>query len=132
MALSIAAVVTDLIFGTKISSSAKSLGIELKIIRSMDKLDDRLSSAADSFVLIDLNADGVDVIEAIRRCKAATHRPRTIAYVSHVQTELIERARQAGADEVMARSAFVARLPAVLSTSVEPSGAHRTSQEEQR
>jgi hypothetical protein len=38
----------------------------------------------------------------------------SIGFVSHVQTELIDAARQAGVDEVLARSAFTMRLPEIL------------------
>jgi hypothetical protein len=41
----------------------------------------------------------------------------TVGYVSHVQTELIEAARQAGVEEVMARSFFAERLPDILARS---------------
>jgi hypothetical protein len=41
---------------------------------------------------------------------------RTVGYASHVQTEVIDAARQAGVDEVMARSAFTARLPEILAS----------------
>ena len=93
------ALVTDLIFATKIISTAKSLGVEIKTVRSLEKLDERLATGVDRLALIDLNADGVDVVAAIDSCHRAAHRPRIIAYVSHIQADLIEAARQAGADE---------------------------------
>jgi hypothetical protein len=37
-----------------------------------------------------------------------------VGYASHIQTDVIEAARLAGVDEVMARSAFTARLPEIL------------------
>ena len=37
-----------------------------------------------------------------------------MGFVSHVDTQLILLARQAGVDEVMARSAFAANLPKIL------------------
>ena len=114
MTQSIAALVTDLIFGTKITSTAKSVGAEVKIVRTLEKLQERLDASRDAAVIIDLNAEGIDVLRAIELCRGAAHRPRTIAFVSHVQAELIDAARQRGADEVMARSAFVARLPSLL------------------
>jgi hypothetical protein len=43
----------------------------------------------------------------------------TTGFVSHVNTALIMAARQAGMDEVMARSAFAANLPQIL-TEKEP------------
>ena len=39
---------------------------------------------------------------------------RAVAFGSHVDTELLDAARAAGVDEVMARSAFFRRLPEVL------------------
>jgi len=41
-----------------------------------------------------------------------------VGFVSHVQTETIAAARAAGIDEVMARSAFVARLATLLENGV--------------
>ncbi len=66
-----------------------------------------------TLVLIDLNAD-LDVLRAVECSRQSASLPRTIAYVSHVQADLIDAARRAGAHEVMARSAFVAKLPALL------------------
>jgi hypothetical protein len=37
-----------------------------------------------------------------------------VGFFAHVQTELMQRARAAGFDEVLPRSAFVARLPDIL------------------
>ena len=39
---------------------------------------------------------------------------RTLGYVSHVDGGTIAAARQAGVDEILARSAFVDRLAAIL------------------
>ena len=41
----------------------------------------------------------------------------TVGYVSHVQTDLIDRARQAGVGEVLARSAFSERVADILTRS---------------
>jgi hypothetical protein len=40
----------------------------------------------------------------------------TLGFVSHVDSEIIAAARAAGIDEVLARSAFVARLGEILTT----------------
>src|SRR5262245_40088679 len=95
----IAALVTDLIFATNIQATAREIGATVKVVRGLDGLRERLGSGADSMIIIDLNADGVDVIDAIGLCRAAPHPPRTIAYASHVQGDLIEAARKAGAGE---------------------------------
>ena len=110
----IAALVPDLIFATKITSTARSLGVEVANVRTLDQLTERLSSNHDALVLIDLEAPDLDPIHAIELCKQSEHQPRTIAFGSHVRTDLISAARRAGADEVLARSGFVGRLPSML------------------
>ena len=110
----ILAFLSDLIFSTKISSTAKALGVEVHVVRTLDALRQRLEADPVTLLLIDLNATGDDPVEAIRVARRMTPPPRTIAYLSHVQTELAEQARRTGADEVIPRSAFVARLPDLL------------------
>jgi hypothetical protein len=41
---------------------------------------------------------------------------KTLGYVSHVDSATIAAARQAGVDDVLARSAFAARLDEILTT----------------
>lgn len=108
------AVVSDLIFSTKITSTAASLGVIVAVVRSLEKLDARMTQGGDRLALIDLDCESIDPIEAIRKIHRSSSRPRMVAFVSHVRADLMEAARQAGVDEVMARSAFVAKLPAIL------------------
>ena len=44
----------------------------------------------------------------------------TIGFVSHVQTDVIDAARQAGVGEVLARSAFTQQLGDILTRHREP------------
>jgi DNA-binding NarL/FixJ family response regulator len=111
---SVTAIVTDLIFATRIRSAAEALGVGLQVIRTLDALADRLADAGNQLLMVDLNADGLDPLAAIRQAKEAAPSVHVIAFVSHVQVELAAAARKAGADQVMARSAFVTRLPALL------------------
>ena len=112
--MSVAAVVTDLIFATKITSTAQSLGISAELVRSCDHLRERLEEGGVATVLIDLEADGLDAGAAIELCRRQEPRPRIIAFGSHVKKDLLAAARDAGADEVLPRSALSARLPEVL------------------
>ncbi len=110
----VVAVVTDLIFASKIASTAASLGVRARVARSIEELSSELDSGSVAMVVVDLEADGVDAAEAIRRCREAPGPPRTVAFGPHVRTDLLESARLAGADEVMPRSAFAARCAAIL------------------
>ncbi len=107
------ALVTDLIFATKIGSTARGVGADLAIVRSVEALETKLAGGA-SLVMIDMNADGVDAAEAIRKVKAQPDAPPVLAYLSHVQTELADAARSAGADAILPRSQFSAELPTIL------------------
>lgn len=110
MAPIVAAYVSDLIFQSKIAATARAAGATLRVSGNLDRWAAQLADANVATALIDLNAAG-DPLAAIRVAREATHAPRVVCYVSHVQTDLIEAARAAGADEVLARSAFVTRLP---------------------
>ena len=52
---SVIAVVSDLIFATKITSTAATLGVAVKVVRSLDQLSTRLSQESDALVMIELD-----------------------------------------------------------------------------
>lgn len=108
----IAALVTDLIFRTKIDSTARALGAVVKFAGSANELERLGNQEACDRIFIDLgHGEALKSIEAISQLDP---RPRIIAFASHVETQQIAAARQAGADEVMARSAFSSRLAELL------------------
>jgi len=110
----VAVLIRDLIFETKITSTAGLLGVSVKIIRSAGELAGILDQGVVGLVIVDLNTAGPTAFEAIRLAK--THSGvRVLAFVSHVDAELAAKATEAGADEVMPRSRFSAQLPALLS-----------------
>lgn len=115
----IIALVTDLIFSTKISSTARAIGGELHMVRTIGDFSARLSENPDALVIVDMDAEAVDVIEAIQATRRYPHPPHTVAYLSHVQTDLADAAHQAGADRVMPRSAFSAQLQQLLESALE-------------
>jgi CheY-like chemotaxis protein len=121
----IVCVVDDLIFSIKISTAAKQLGLAMYFERSKANVLQTIRDKQPSLVIFDLNSGRLAPIEAIVAMK---HDPtlrsiRTLGYVAHVDSETIERARAAGIDQVMARSAFSERLGEILSSSSpEPPG----------
>ena len=127
--MSIAALVTDLMFSSRIMAEARAAGAKVKIIRSLESLNEQIATGRYATLIIDLNTDGIDVIEAIRATRNAAPQTRIVCFVSHVQADLIQAAREAGAHEVMARSAFVTKLPALLTASVEQSRQQQSSDE---
>jgi CheY-like chemotaxis protein len=106
---------TDLLFATKITGTAKALHQPFAVARSLEQLRQLVADAAPHPTLIvDLNITGVDPLAAIALAKSQPAAPVVIAFVSHVQADLAAAARQAGADRVLARSAFVHELPTLL------------------
>lgn len=110
----------DLIFATKIRSTADSLGVLTRPVRNSAMLDARLHTVDDgkpnepvSAVMVDLDC-GEDGISLITQAKAHDSAIPVVAFGSHVATELLRAARDAGADTVLPRSAFTVKLPALL------------------
>lgn len=110
----VVAVVNDLMFGSRIRGAASQVGVAVVFARSSDALHEQAAGAG--LVLVDLDTRWLDVDADIRRLKtdAATSSATIVAFGSHLQTEILTAARAAGADRVMARSAFVKVLPELL------------------
>jgi hypothetical protein len=107
------ALVRDLIFATKISSTAGALGRPVKMIRDPFKLAGEVGQR----LIVDLNLSGA--LEAAIHWKAATG-GEVVGFVSHVDANTIRAAREGGIDRVMARSEFVRVLPELLGTETAP------------
>jgi len=114
MANTVLALVTDLIFSTKITGTGRSVGVAVRVVKSEAALSAALEEQRPVAVLVDMNAEGPNGLAAIELCRAHTSEPEVIAYLSHVQKELAEQASAAGAHRVMPRSVFSAELPALL------------------
>jgi CheY-like chemotaxis protein len=112
-------VVDDLMFSVKISTAAKALGVETLFERSATNVVDRVREKRPSLVIFDLNSSRLRPMEAIAALKADSELRAipTLGFVSHVQADVIAAARQAGVDEVLARSAFSERLGEILTRS---------------
>ncbi len=103
--------VRDLMFRSKIQAAADRLGVPLQLAPRGAPLADAARDLGGGTILVDLNEPGaVDQIGAAKAASGA----RVVGFLGHLQTELIEAAEAAGADEVMTRGQFVNRLDDVL------------------
>src|SRR4030095_14376500 len=91
--------VDDLMFSSRISTAAKASGVEIRFARSPQAVVDAVRATGAGLVILDLNSQRVSPLEAVAALKAdaALAGTPTIGFVSHVQTDLIAPARQAGA-----------------------------------
>ena len=115
------AAVQDIFFAAKITAAAKRVGVNVEFIRDEAKLLDEAASSP-SVVIIDLNNSGLDWAELVRKLKAAPPKSgvqdaqdvQIIAYLSHVQRDLMREAQKAGCDLVLPRSVFSQQLDDLL------------------
>lgn len=115
MAGTILAVVDDLLFLSKIQQTAQQVGAAVEAV-SPARLEERLGQVSASAVIFDLNHRSGSIGDVLRAMKSnpLTKNIQTVGFVSHVQGDLIEAARAAGCDVVLARSAFSQGLPKLL------------------
>ena len=109
------AVVDDLFFVAKIDATARALGIPCKVVGRFEELEKECAQAP-ALILLDLNLAGADAVEIIRRL-AGSERLRAVpltAFASHVQTDRIRAAGEAGCANVIPRSELSADLAAIL------------------
>src|SRR5271170_3013900 len=110
----VVALVDDLFFQVKIAEAAKQLGVEFRACSTADALVAEVAKGAAKLVVVDLNARS-QPIEAIERLHAMGLAIPLVAFLSHIQQDLAERARAAGCREVMPRSKFTRDLATILS-----------------
>lgn len=112
----ILAVLDDLMFSSKIKTAANQLGVDLRFSRSVDGAIETMRKNPTTLVILDLNNERIGplaIVNAMKQDPALASIP-TVGYASHVQTDVIEAARQSGVGDVLARSAFVQQLGDIL------------------
>jgi CheY-like chemotaxis protein len=112
--LAAVALVADMMFASRVGGAARAVGVEVRTVTSPVELWEVLERDRPPLVLIDLEHRGLDAAALVAEIKAPADPPVIVAFGSHVNREALLSARAAGADHVLARSAFVRELPAIL------------------
>ena len=94
----------DLLLGSRITAAAQAAGVPFKVVRDATKLSGQVGQR----LIVDLNQDGA--VAAAAAWNAATSGADVVGFVSHVDAATIQRARDAGLDQVLPRSRFVEEL----------------------
>lgn len=118
---------SDLAWGVRLKSTAEALGLPARPVRTLQMLEERLRDSPVRALIVDLDhpdqdlslalirrAAGADVPNAPDNPGAHVPRVRVLAFSPHVHRDLMQAARDAGADEVLPRGAFAANLPEIL------------------
>ncbi len=114
------ALIDDLFFLAKVQQTAKITGVTLETASTGEQLLKSAAANPEALILVDLNArqGALDAVDRLCTANGAANGQgnprRVIAFLSHVQTDLAERARAAGCAEVMPRSKFTQNLAEIL------------------
>jgi uncharacterized protein len=119
----VAALEPDLFFAVRIESAVKAAGARPAVADDAAALWDAIERWPE-LVIVDLSAAGWE--ELVRRAKALPHTKAIpiVAFGSHVDTDALRAARQAGCDHAWARSRFMSDLPALLERTLHPPVRH--------
>jgi DNA-binding NarL/FixJ family response regulator len=114
----ILAAVDDFLFRSKIRAVAKHVNAEIAFAQTPEEILTQARAVKPSLVIFDLNSQKSDPVATIAALKAdaALAGVRAVAFASHVHVDLINAARSAGADQVMARSQFAGSLAEILAS----------------
>jgi ActR/RegA family two-component response regulator len=110
-------VVDDLFFLTKIQTTLKHLGLTAQVLRQCAAIQAHVKAAVTPVLaIVDLTLrtdNAIAIISAMRAtdCKVPV---AILAFGAHVAVEMQQQALQAGADRVVAKSAFSQHLPALI------------------
>jgi CheY-like chemotaxis protein len=115
----VVAAVEDIFFSTRIETVARRSGVRLELALDAQQLHQFLAQEVPDLIVMDLNSRTCAPIDSVRRIKADPRLAgiRIIGFFSHVQVELERAARAAGCDQVIARSAFTAKLQDIITGS---------------
>jgi ActR/RegA family two-component response regulator len=104
----------DLIFSSRITGTAKALGLSLRTMKIVSDLLHFARQTPPRCVIIDLNSPGLIIDDLVGELGMLTRMPLIVGYGSHVDTATLKKARDAGFDIVWPRSKFVEELPTAL------------------
>ena len=112
----VVAAVEDLLFRSKISETANTLGVEALFPRSPKKLVEKIHESPPDLLVLDLNSARFEPLQLLKQLKSdeASRGVPVVGFLSHVNKDLAVAARESGCDRVVARSAFTKDLPEIL------------------
>jgi hypothetical protein len=103
----------DLFFSSRIESISAKLGIEIRILTSLQDLRAALSVESPKVLVVNLDALAAELETLGKLTDEKSF--KIVGYYSHVNTKLDEEARKIGADLVLPRRTFVTKMQDVLS-----------------
>jgi PleD family two-component response regulator len=112
------AIVDDMFFASKIRATAEAVGVEVKFLRSIEKLIETAREVKPGLVVVDLHNSKLDPVDVATELKLNEdlRQVRLLGFFSHVHADLQRNAMAAGYDQVIPRSVFARDLGQILAT----------------
>lgn len=104
----------DLMFWSRVASTAKALGRDARRIGDDAAMASAIAEGGLGLVIVDLAARGVDAAAWAPRLKTLDPAPELLAFGSHVDETALAGARAAGFDRVIPNSRFHRELAEIL------------------
>jgi CheY-like chemotaxis protein len=100
----VAALIPDLLFGSRVQASLEAAGHEVDLVTSELEAWDEIGGV--DVLVVDLTTDDFDGVGLVDTLATGgeLHAVRTLGFFAHVEPEVRERALQAGFDQVVPRS----------------------------
>lgn len=126
--MSVLFISAELMFVSRVSGVASSLGTQLHTALSGAKGEEMLATVRPSIVVVDLSAPGVDIEKLMTSVRAmaqadvasASSVPKVVAFAPHVHEQKLAAAKAAGCDAVLSRGQFDRSITDVLSGRIFP------------
>lgn len=107
------ALVGDFFFKSKVREVSHQLGVSLQFLQDRHELSKALEPDT-RWLLLDLDAERFEPIEAIREVKRLAPSIRSIGYCFHTHQELKQKALEAGCGIALTKNDFSRDLPRLL------------------
>lgn len=104
----------DLLFASRLTATARAIGARMAVLGDPARIIERSRVDSPGAVFVDVHLPGLAIGDFVTELRAACPTARIIGYGSHVATEVLRAAREAGCDEVLPRSALAERVEAEL------------------
>ncbi len=116
MSRTVIAAVDDMFFASKIRATAESLGVAVSFVRKQERILSGAREKRPDLILVDLHSQTVDplAIAVALKSEPDLQSIPLLGFFSHVRTDLLEEAREAGYDTVVPRSVFSRDLASIL------------------
>jgi CheY-like chemotaxis protein len=113
--LPVIAFMDDLMFLSRVREAARAQGLEFRGVRTLSELREACSPPP-RLVLMDLDSPRLPATQALAALRAdpSLAGVPVVGFFSHVHAERARAAQAAGCTRVLARSAFVQKLPELL------------------